>query len=363
MNVLFATSIKFPSPLANRMQVNEMANAFYDTLGASQFYFGGRNLPTNIGKREMRLCRIAGRKKSYLFAYRYLQRMKKLNTTVVFCREEKLFFFLLLFNRIFFRLSVKMVFEAHFVPKRFSFLWRYLLKHADLIVCTSSVVAEAFKIYRKLPTMVFLHGVALGAFSGDVSMSDARKQLDISQDIYLLGYTGSLHTMGSVNKGMYTVLEAMTKVPGVHLIAVGGDVDDINTYKQYAELLDLKDRAQFVERVDRKALFLYQKAVNALLLPMPANEYRTMLPLKVFEYMASERPIIASRLPSVRDILSKENAFLFLPGDAEALAAAITYVRNNPDQAKKKSVLAYKQVADYTWEKRAVGIIEAIKSL
>ena len=84
-------------------------------------------------------------------------------------------------------------------------------------------------------------------------------------------------------------------------------------------------------------------------------------PLKLFEYMASKRPIIASDLPSIREILNTENAILVKPGSAKALANAIKFALENPDFCAKISKQAYKDVQKYTWEKRAKRILEFIK--
>ena len=47
-----------------------------------------------------------------------------------------------------------------------------------------------------------------------------------------------------------------------------------------------------------------------------------MSPLKMFEYMAAARPIVASDLPALREVLNENNALLIPPDNATALAAA-----------------------------------------
>lgn len=358
MRLLFATSIKFPSPLANRMQATEMANAFYDLLGVEYFYFGGRNLSEDMLPRDVQLIRIAGRKKSFLFAYKYLREVKKNNISHVYCREEKMLFFLLLFNRLYFKLPVKMVFELHFIPKHFSFQWRYLLKKVNSIVVTSSVIKSALvKFKEEKQIEVFPHGVDLKQFDFEMEKGAARESLNLPTEPYILGYTGSLRTMGNVKKGMDTVLEALVSLKDVCLIAVGGSSLDIEKYKRRAKGLGIAERVFFFERVNREELARYQKAVDALLLPMPANEYASMLPLKVFEYMASNRPIIASRLPSVLDVLNNENNFFVSPGSTEELVKMIEHVKVHEEEALSRAKKAHEDILACTWENRAKQII------
>jgi len=89
------------------------------------------------------------------------------------------------------------------------------------------------------------------------------------------------------------------------------------------------------------------------------SQYQTS-PMKMFEYMASGRPTIASDLPSFREALNQNNSILIEPDNPQALVEGIKKVLNNPELAEKISRQAYKDVQNYTWEKRAKIIIDFI---
>jgi glycosyltransferase involved in cell wall biosynthesis len=77
-------------------------------------------------------------------------------------------------------------------------------------------------------------------------------------------------------------------------------------------------------------------------------------PLKLFEYMASGRPIVASDLPSFREILRDgENALLVEAGNPQALVAGITRIKDDPALAARLARQAAADVRDYTWPRRA----------
>ncbi len=78
--------------------------------------------------------------------------------------------------------------------------------------------------------------------------------------------------------------------------------------------------------------------------------------------MASGVPIVASRLPSIQELLNDENAFLVPPDDPEALARGIQEALAHPDEARRKALLARACVSEHTWEKRAERITQAIRS-
>jgi glycosyltransferase involved in cell wall biosynthesis len=86
-------------------------------------------------------------------------------------------------------------------------------------------------------------------------------------------------------------------------------------------------------------------------------------PLKLFEYMAAERPIIASDLPALREIIAnEETALLVPPDDASALAAAVERLRADPALARRLAANARSAVGAHTWERRAARILDFVRS-
>ena len=93
-----------------------------------------------------------------------------------------------------------------------------------------------------------------------------------------------------------------------------------------------------------------------LLLPNPASaisrEFNS--PLKLFEYMASGRPIVASDLPSFREVLTDgRNAVLVEPGNPQALTAGIRRIKEDAALGERLARQALEDVRDYTWARRA----------
>jgi glycosyltransferase involved in cell wall biosynthesis len=107
---------------------------------------------------------------------------------------------------------------------------------------------------------------------------------------------------------------------------------------------------------------LYQKAGDILLMPFPDIEHYAfyMSPLKMFEYMASRRPIVASDLPSIREILNENNAVLVKPGDCRDLAVNLRKVIIDKALGDNLAQQAFKDAQEYSWEKRAAKILDFI---
>ena len=93
-----------------------------------------------------------------------------------------------------------------------------------------------------------------------------------------------------------------------------------------------------------------------LALPNPASAISTRFtsPLKLFEYMAAGRAIVASDLPSIREVLHDGvDALLVVPGDANDLADALRRLLGDPALAAQLARAAFDAAPQYSWARRA----------
>ena len=72
--------------------------------------------------------------------------------------------------------------------------------------------------------------------------------------------------------------------------------------------------------------------------------------------MAAKRPIVASDLPSIREVLNEGNAILVEPDNPKALAQCIKKALTSDDVSQK----AFEDVQEYTWDKRVKKILKFI---
>jgi glycosyltransferase involved in cell wall biosynthesis len=102
------------------------------------------------------------------------------------------------------------------------------------------------------------------------------------------------------------------------------------------------------------------KASDLLLMPYPNNEFfaNHVSPLKLFEYLSARRPIIASRLPAIMEVLRDgENAVLAEPGNPASLARTMERVMRDATLAEALAARAHSDGAAHTWANRARGIL------
>ena len=178
-----------------------------------------------------------------------------------------------------------------------------------------------------------------------------------SSDRPLVVYAGHLYAW----KGVDVLLEALVGVPEADGLIVGGHAKepDLARVRALADKLGLASRVKFTGLVDPPDVRALLSQASVLVLPNPASAISTRFtsPLKLFEYMAARRPIVATDLPAMREVLTPDvHAVFVAPGTAPALSAGIRRVLSDPELAVRLSEAAATAVLDYTWDRRAERI-------
>lgn len=377
MKLVYCTSIAFSNKLANLVQVHAMAKEFQKKLG-KDFYLGVNY--KNIDDENIQFS-CFNTNKSYILAWRYLKFIREKNINYIYCREARLLFFIIIFNKLFIRRKINITYEIHALPLGgllSGLIESLLVKGVDNFIFITRNLRDIYvKRFRCLleRTLIASDAVDLSIFNIDISKQEARERLELPQDPEklpdgnygagkkILGYMGRFKTMG-MDKGIGVILKALPALGNdVLFIAVGGNKHDLPEYEAEAEKLGVSNKAKFFGNVEQGILAIYQKACDLLLMPFPRNEHYAyyMSPLKMFEYMASKRPIIATDLPSIREVLSEKNAIIVKPGDSEDLVRGIKEILGNKELADQISQQAFRDVNNYTWEKRVGSILDFIK--
>jgi glycosyltransferase involved in cell wall biosynthesis len=112
----------------------------------------------------------------------------------------------------------------------------------------------------------------------------------------------------------------------------------------------------------------YLYAADCLVIP-PTDEplrrfRRTVLPMKVFMYLAAGRAILGPRLPDLEEVLiDGETARLTSPDSIDESAIALSEILSNADLRARLAHNAGAAAAAYTWAGRAARIVEFLKRL
>ncbi|MFA6095711.1 MAG: glycosyltransferase family 4 protein [Candidatus Paceibacterota bacterium] len=240
---------------------------------------------------------------------------------------------------------------------------RILLKRAQGVVCISHGLADLYlqKGLDKSKVLVAADAVDMAAFDVITEGSaDLRQFLGLPVDRSIVTYSGSigLYTW----KGVDVFLDSVPLVRDlrVNFLIIGGSDGEIAKLKQ--ERPD--ERIIFIGRMSHDKIPRYLKASDVLVIPNKAGSLvseKYTSPMKLFEYMASRKVIVASDLPSIREVIDDADAIFFRPNDARDLAQKIEGAISDSLMSQRKADGAYEKARRYTWRGRASNILDFIR--
>lgn len=283
---------------------------------------------------------------------------------IVYSRDEWPLYWLSFFRR-------GLIFEAHrFSPARKFFYRRFERTRMKVAVISTGLkkdfLAAGFEDGRLL---VAPDGVDLAEFALKLSKEEARNKVSLPLETKIVMYTGHLFEwkgavllLEAAKNFQFSIFNFQNKPEKVLFVFVGGTAYDLKKFREKAKGLD---NVLILGHKSHKEIPLYLKAADVLVLPNSAKEEissKYTSPLKLFEYLASGRPIVASDLPSVREILNEQNAVLVKPDDLGSLAEGIKKILDHNILSEKLAQKALKDACQYTWQKRAEKIINFVEN-
>jgi len=265
--------------------------------------------------------------------------------------------------------EIPVVAELHRLPRRNKKRFVSNCRRCRMIVCLTTPMRDELVKWGVSKNKILVEGdaVDLDKFDKEAKI-ELREISDGAGGRLIIGYVGALASMG-FQKGVSELLNAIHLLKRenvkVHCAIVGGPEGWVSEYKKMANHLGL-DRVDvsFKGHIPSNDVPRAMKQCDILVYPAPVNlnTYftRDTSPLKLFEYMAAQKPIVAADLSTVRDVLDETTTTFCKPGDPQSLADAIKKVLSAPEEAELKAKLARQLVEKHTWEKRMFRIMRAL---
>lgn len=240
------------------------------------------------------------------------------------------------------------IFEAHELPPSPARL--RVLRGVDAIVSITQAAADAIgSAIQAPPILVAPDGVPASWLAQPIDRDTARKALALG-DRPLAVYTGRFQP------GTAALLAAVaTRLRDrAEVLAIGTGAAEARAEVGQVAGLTIRDP------VGAGEIRRYQAAADVLVMPHTGQvrwaAYTS--PLKLFEYMAAGRPIVASHLPVLDEVVRHgDTAWLVPISDAVGLADGIAHVLADRPLAARLAERARADVAAYTWEARAKNIL------
>jgi glycosyltransferase involved in cell wall biosynthesis len=379
MRILLAHLARFPSSEAPAIQVANVAQAFAE-LGhdvalvspapeddgvpaatiatvANDQLFG-----FTPSFRTVTLSRRVHRGQSYLHALRIARLARQGGFDLLFSRNLRAC--LLPARR-----GMPTVFEAHTLTslegRQDRWVLRQLLRAPGFrgVVAISGGLAEDLTSVLGVPAERIL--VAHDAVRMETSTPRDPAVLRRPRETSMLrvGYTGSLFR----GKGVETLLEAAADCPWAEFHVAGGPAEVADDITRRISAGRAPANVVVYGPIDPAAARTLQRTCDVLVAPFSrriesdsgVDIARWTSPMKVFEYMASGRPIVISDLPVLREVLRPDvDALMVTPEDPAALIVALGRLRDDPALGARLAASALARARDeFTWAGRAGRIL------
>lgn len=249
-----------------------------------------------------------------------------------------------------------LVFEAHQKP---SWLRLMVARRAMKVVVISHALKEAYRQGGVLENNILVapDAVDIARFTLEESKENVRARYGFPKGLSIVLYAGHLYP----RKGAHILAEASEFIPNALTVFVGGTESDVqvftDTWGGCAQVRILGHKPP------REIPYLLH-AADVLVIPNSAandDASRYGSPMKLFEYLASGTPVVASRVSAIEEVVGDEAVYFVEPDSAKALAEGIRHVIKD-GSGHSRAVRAREIVRQHSWSARTETILAGLQS-
>ncbi|MEW5759840.1 MAG: glycosyltransferase family 4 protein [Candidatus Thermoplasmatota archaeon] len=219
---------------------------------------------------------------------------------------------------------------------------RYTLNTAKKIIATSESYVSTSRALWNYETIIIPNGVDTGKFKPGLECNEIKEKY--GENIVL--YVGRL----VYHKGLDVFIESAKYVDDAKYIVIGSG----EMKAQLADIIEkfgLENKVELIGKVDSSTLPKYYSACNVFVLPSVSR--LEAFGLVLLEAMACGKPVVASDMPGIREILKEgENGFLIEPFNAKKLAEKLNVLISDKKFAESLGANGRKIVEEkFSWSK------------
>lgn len=232
--------------------------------------------------------------------------------------------------------------EARYRGLRLGWLARglegWLLRRADRVIVVSRELA-AYASARGVAgerIVVLPNAADPRVFHPGRDGSAVRRRYDLN-GAFVLGFSGTLKPWHGLGHLVGALGQLRDTVPQAHLLVVGAGPGAVAAQAQ-AQQLGIEQQVHLAGSVPHAEVPDFLAACDVLVAPYGPLEDFWFSPLKVAEYRAMGRPVVASAIGQLRELAGEEAGVVFVPpGDEEALARALAELAADPERRARLS--------------------------
>lgn len=244
---------------------------------------------------------------------------------------------------------------------------KYIFKKSDIVTVVSNELKNYFEEngYNVSNTIVIPNGVNVEKYQEDIQVPPSFDDISHQwKDKLILGFLGSLKSWHGIQRVIDLMPSLIKKNPNIRLLIVG----DGNTRSEIEKKIEdykLKDHvfiSGFIPHEDVPgALHLFDVALA------PYNNISNFYfsPLKIFEYMAAGKPVVAPSLGQIKELVQSNYTGLLLDENTDScLEESILSIIEDSQKLKQMGLNAKNFITEhYTWTKNAETISSALETM
>ncbi len=234
---------------------------------------------------------------------------------------------------------------------------RLFFRGSTGIIAINEAVKEVIEERFSGPHTILVepNGVDVEMFNTGIAKSDARKMLGLPIEEKIALFVGRFYAWKDVG----ILIEAAALTPTILWYVIGGSKEYFMRVTNVAtipiNLIICGDK----NSIEVPLWLAASDTVLALGTQKNIDSYKFTSPMKVFEYMASNRPIVASKTPALQSILSESEVYFYQPDDASDLAQKVgDAILHKREEVTSRALVKAKT---HAWNNRAGRILGFIE--
>lgn len=231
------------------------------------------------------------------------------------------------------------------------------LSAGDAIIVVSNFLKEYLVKIGIDPKKITIipNGVNDNLFQPNIRGDRVKEKYNIKNK-RVIGFVGAFCRWHGTDALLGAASEIIKKIDNVHFLMVG-EGPMLSSSKEFVKRNGMSECITFTGDVPYEYVPEYIAAMDIVTMPS-SNIYGS--PIKIFEYMAMQKPIIAPNVGPVQEIIHDGyNGILIKPGNKDAIYNKIMYLLKNRNLAEKISENARIHVLErHTWKKNVEKIIQ-----
>lgn len=236
-----------------------------------------------------------------------------------------------------------------------------VLSGSQALAAVSRQVASYLLQSGASPASVHVIGNAVNTAQFHPGIPPTRPET-IPPDAFVVGFTGSLKMWHGVDTLLQAFQQLCQRVPQAHLL-ICGDGPKRGWIDGFVQGANLSASVTMTGWVDHAALPGLIARMDVATAPYPAAEDHYFSPLKLYEYLAMGRPVVASDIGQTAELLARSPAAVLLPpGDASALCDTLQGLCHDADRRTAMSCAAADEGARHDWTGNAARIVDIART-